>query len=89
LLITVAAKAFLQTLLGAPRRNKEAVGTYTTLIVGSVAILAYILRVTSRLPGWGSQWGLDDWALTLAMVILRFRILRGPILTNRRSSLFH
>ncbi|KAI4733587.1 hypothetical protein E4T50_15852 [Aureobasidium sp. EXF-12298] len=52
----------------APRRNKEAVGTYTTLIVGSVAILAYILRVISRLPGWGSQWGLDDWALTLAMI---------------------
>ncbi|KAH0004169.1 hypothetical protein KCU78_g13531, partial [Aureobasidium melanogenum] len=66
---SLTAKAFLQTLLGAPRRNKEAVGTYTTLIVGSVAILAYILRVISRLPGWGSQWGLDDWALTLAMKV--------------------
>ncbi|KAH0023302.1 hypothetical protein KCU78_g5483, partial [Aureobasidium melanogenum] len=65
---SLTAKAFLQTLLGVPRRNKEAVGTFTTLIVGSVAILAYFLRVISRLPGWGSQWGLDDWALTLAML---------------------
>ncbi|KAG9666359.1 hypothetical protein KCU95_g18200, partial [Aureobasidium melanogenum] len=65
---SLTAKAFLQTLLGVPRRNKEAVGTYTTLVVGSVAILTYFLRVMSRLPGWGSQWGLDDWALTLAML---------------------
>ncbi|KAI4729851.1 hypothetical protein E4T49_02153 [Aureobasidium sp. EXF-10728] len=69
---SLTAKAFLQTLLGAPRRNKEALGTYTTLIVGGVAILAYVLRVIARLPGSNSKWGLDDWTLSLAMVILQF-----------------
>jgi hypothetical protein len=69
-LTVTAAKAFLQTLLGAPRRNKESLGTFTTLIVGGVAILAYFLRVAARLPGSSSKWGLDDWALTLAMLFI-------------------
>jgi hypothetical protein len=69
-LIVVAAKAFLQTLLGAPRRNKEDLGTYPTWIVGGFAILAYLLRVAARLPGSGSKWGLDDWTLTLAMLFI-------------------
>jgi hypothetical protein len=69
-LIVIAAKRFLQTLLGAPRRNKEALGTFTTLIVGGLAILAYLMRVAARLPGLNSKWGLDDWALTLAMLFI-------------------
>ncbi|KAK6005792.1 hypothetical protein QM012_007434 [Aureobasidium pullulans] len=64
---SLTAKAFLQTLLGVPRRNKEALGTYTTVVVGGVSILAYLLRLAARLPGSTSKWGLDDWAITLAM----------------------
>ncbi|KAI4834464.1 hypothetical protein E4T44_08787, partial [Aureobasidium sp. EXF-8845] len=66
----VRASCSIKESLSAPRRNKEALGTFTTLIVGGVAILAYLMRVASRLPGSNSKWGLDDWALTLAMLFI-------------------
>jgi hypothetical protein len=63
-----AAKKFLEQLMGAPVRNKTELGTLTTLIVGGVAVLAYILRATARLPMFGGNWGPDDWVMTAAIV---------------------
>jgi hypothetical protein len=70
LLTLVAAKKFLQQLMGAPVRNKADMGTFTTLIVGGVALLAFILRAIARLPAFGGQWGLDDWVMTAAMLLI-------------------
>jgi hypothetical protein len=54
--------------MGAPVRNKTDLGTFTTLIVGGVAVLTFILRAIARLPTFGGNWGLDDWAMAAAMV---------------------
>ncbi|KAI5196366.1 hypothetical protein E4T39_07803 [Aureobasidium subglaciale] len=67
---SLTAKAFLQDLLGVKRRNKEAVGTFTTLIFGGLAILAWVLRVIARMPGLNSKWGFDDWTLSLSMLFI-------------------
>lgn len=55
--------------MNAPIRDKTMLGTLTSLIAGGVAVLAYLLRVCARLPLFGGNWGLDDWAITLAIVI--------------------
>jgi hypothetical protein len=68
LLTDTAAKKFLQELLGAPIRDKTKQGTYTSLIVGGVAVLAFILRAIARLPQFGGKWGADDWVMTAAIV---------------------
>lgn len=55
--------------MGAPVRDKTKLGTFTTLIAGGVAVLAYILRAIARLPVFGGNWGLDDWVMTAAIVL--------------------
>lgn len=42
----------------------------TTLIVGGMAVLFYLLRVIARLPIFGGNWGLDDWVMTVAMILI-------------------
>lgn len=54
--------------MGAPVRDETRKGTYTTLIIGGVAVLAYILRAIARLPMLGGNWGLDDWVISAAIV---------------------
>lgn len=54
--------------MGAHVRNKTELGTLTTLIVGGVAVLFYLLRVVARLPIFEGKWGLDDWVMTAAIV---------------------
>ncbi|KAF9698966.1 hypothetical protein EKO04_002858 [Ascochyta lentis] len=66
----LTAKKFLQTLMGAPVRNKTELGTLTTLIVGGMAVVFYLLRVIARLPVFGGNWGLDDWVMTAAMILI-------------------
>jgi hypothetical protein len=55
--------------MNAPIRDKTLLGTLTSLIAGGVAVLAYLLRVCARLPLFGGNWGLDDWTITLAIVL--------------------
>lgn len=55
-------------MMDAPIRDKTKLGTYTTLIVGGFAVLSYILRAVARLPYFGGNWGLDDWAISAAIV---------------------
>lgn len=54
--------------MNSPVRNNTRVGTFTCLVVGGVAVLAYILRVVARLPAFGAAWGADDWVMTAAIV---------------------
>lgn len=56
--------------MDAPIRNNTRIGTYTCLIVGGVAVLIYLLRVIARLPVFGAGWGLDDWVITAATIII-------------------
>jgi hypothetical protein len=67
-LTSTAAKKFLQEILGAPVRDETKKGTYTTLIIGGFAVLAYLLRAIARLPVFGGKWSLDDWVITAAIV---------------------
>jgi hypothetical protein len=69
LLISAAAKKFLAEMMDTPVRDKTEYGTFTTLIVGGFAVLAYILRVIARLPMFGRTWGLDDWVMTATIVL--------------------
>lgn len=62
------AKKFLEDLMGKLVRDSTRLGTLTCLIIGGVAILAYILRVIARLPTVGGNWGLDDWVMTASIV---------------------
>ena len=54
--------------MNAPVRDNTKIGTFTCLIVGGVAVLAYVLRLIARLPVFGATWGLDDWVMTAAIV---------------------
>lgn len=56
--------------MGAPIRNKTQLGTLTTLIVGGMAVVFFLLRVIARLPMFGGNWGADDWVMTVAMVLI-------------------
>jgi len=42
--------------------------SYSGVIGGVLALLAYALRMVSRLPQFGGQFGWDDAVLTIAML---------------------
>ncbi|KZM23646.1 uncharacterized protein EKO05_0000115 [Ascochyta rabiei] len=65
----LTARRFLTKLMDAPVRNKTMQGTLTSLIVGGMAVLAYILRIVARLTWFGGNWGFDDWVMTAAIII--------------------
>ncbi|KAH5122993.1 hypothetical protein HBH71_038790 [Parastagonospora nodorum] len=67
---SLTAKKFLAEIMGAPVRNDTALGTYTSLVVGGAAVLFFLLRVIARLPYFGGNWGLDDWVMTVAVVLI-------------------
>ncbi|KAH8631214.1 hypothetical protein IG631_12896 [Alternaria alternata] len=57
-------------MMNTPIRNKTIQGTITTLVAGIAATVAYILRVVARLPWFGGNWGLDDWVMTVAIILV-------------------
>jgi hypothetical protein len=57
-------------MMNTPIRNKTIQGTITTLVAGIAALVAYILRVVARLPWFGGNWGLDDWVMTVAIILV-------------------
>lgn len=74
-LTQVAAKRYLEDLLKVPIRDKTQIGTHTCLIMGILAVVVYFLRVIARLPVLGGVWGMDDWLMTLSMVMQYFACL--------------
>lgn len=69
-----------QTVLGKPVRDQTRIVSYTGSIGGGIAILAFLLRVVSRisLRSWKGAWGADDWAMVITMVRLLFRVALCP-----------
>ena len=65
-----AAKRFLTELMDAPIRNKTEQGTVTIIVFGVLSLGAYILRVIARLPWFGGNWGIDDWVMTAAIILI-------------------
>jgi hypothetical protein len=72
--------------MGAPVRDNRTVGNFTCLIIGGVAVLAYIIRATARLPIFGGNWGLDDWVITAAVVSASLYLHHISRLTYSRYS---
>ena len=70
LIACAAAKRFLTELMDAPIRNKTEQGTVTTIVFGVLSLGAYILRVIARLPWFGGNWGIDDWVMTAAIILI-------------------
>ncbi|KAI4689206.1 uncharacterized protein J4E88_002555 [Alternaria novae-zelandiae] len=66
----LTAKKFLAELMDAPIRNKTEQGTVTTIVFGVLSLGAYILRVIARLPWFGGNWGIDDWVMTAAIILI-------------------
>ncbi|KAF7679597.1 hypothetical protein GT037_003345 [Alternaria burnsii] len=66
----LTAKRFLADMMNTPIRNKTIQGTITTLVFGISALVAYVLRVVARLPWFGGNWGLDDWVMTVAIILV-------------------
>ncbi|KAF2732466.1 hypothetical protein EJ04DRAFT_565929 [Polyplosphaeria fusca] len=65
---SLIAKNFTESTFGGPVRDHTHLVSYISLIAGSVAVLAVILRIFARLPCCGGTWGLDDWAILVAML---------------------
>ena len=56
-------------MFGGPVRDDTKLVSYNGIIAGGIALLAVIVRIIARLPWFGGTWGLDDWAIIVAMVI--------------------
>jgi len=64
----VASQNATKTLCSAPVRDESNVVSYSGVIGGALAVLAYILRMTSRLPRFGDSLGWDDAVITIAVL---------------------
>ena len=51
-----------------PIRDGRKVVSYSGVIGGVLAVVAYLIRMTSRLPRFGGQLGWDDAVITLAVL---------------------
>jgi hypothetical protein len=63
-----ASQNATQTLCKQPVRNDSKTVSYSGVIGGVLALLAYALRMVSRMPRFGGQLGWDDAVLTVAML---------------------
>lgn len=63
-----ASQNATQTLCKQPVRNESKTVSYLGVVGGVLALLAYVLRMTSRLPQFGGQLGWDDAVITVAML---------------------
>ena len=68
LTLSSASQNATQTLCKQPVRNESKTVSYSGVIGGVLALLAYTLRMVSRMPRFGGQLGWDDAVLTVAML---------------------
>ncbi|KAL1999071.1 hypothetical protein VTN02DRAFT_5106 [Thermoascus thermophilus] len=59
-----------ETACGAPVRNRTKAVSVTGVVGGVVAFIVFCLRMISRLPCFGGQFGMDDWTMILTMTLL-------------------
>lgn len=69
-LMLVATKNATQTLCGAPVRDRTKAVSVSGIVGGIFALIAYVLRMVSRLPHFGGTLGWDDAAMTFVVVLV-------------------
>lgn len=65
-----ATKNTTQTLCGAPIRDRTKAVSVSGIVGGIFALIAYILRMVSRLPQFGGTLGWDDAVMTFVVVLV-------------------
>lgn len=63
-----ATKNATETLCQQPVRDRTKAVSYPGVIGGVLALIAYLVRMVSRLPRFGSKPGWDDAVMTFAMM---------------------
>jgi hypothetical protein len=63
-----ASQNATKILCSAPVRDGSNVVSYSGVIGGALAVVAYLLRMTSRLPRFGGSLGWDDAVITIAVL---------------------
>ena len=67
-LITIATKKISATICHQLLRDRSKAISITSIVGASLALLSFILRLWARMIA--SQFGLDDWNMIAAMVII-------------------
>lgn len=62
------SKNATSTLCSAPIRDDTRAVSYAGVIGGVLALIAYIMRMVSRMPRFGGSLGWDDAVITIAML---------------------
>ena len=73
-LIVLATKNVTSTLCGATVRDSTALVSLAGLVGGALAVFFYLLRMITRLPRFGVNFGLDDVILTIVIVRLTAKV---------------
>ncbi|KAF2142053.1 GMC oxidoreductase [Aplosporella prunicola CBS 121167] len=66
----LTTKNATESLCDAPIRDNTKAVSYTGVIGGIIALVAYILRMVSRLPQFGGKVGWDDAVMTFAVLLV-------------------
>lgn len=53
-----------------PGRDRRNLVSVTALVFGGLALVAYGLRCFARLTVAAQQWGISDWIITLAIIVM-------------------
>ncbi|KAJ5138872.1 uncharacterized protein N7515_003720 [Penicillium bovifimosum] len=67
---SLTTKNVTSTACGAPIRNRTKLVSYSGVIGGVLALIAFILRMIARLNVFGGVFGMDDWTMLLTMILL-------------------
>jgi hypothetical protein len=71
ILTILATKNVTMTMCDAPIRDRTAAVWVAGVVGGVLAVVAFTIRMMTRLPLFGGQFGLDDLTMVLVMVCLQ------------------
>lgn len=67
-----------------PGRDRRSLVRITAIVFGILGLLAYALRCFARLTVAAQQWGISDWFITLAvMVMIPLQVLSIPCMSSQ------
>ncbi|KAK7700729.1 hypothetical protein SLS57_012014 [Botryosphaeria dothidea] len=78
----LTTKNTTQTLCGAPIRDRTKAVSVSGIVGGIFALIAYILRMVSRLPQFGGTLGWDDAVMTFVVVLVAPLTCLSVVLAN-------
>ena len=70
MLIALATEKYSKDSCGVKPRDRTRKVAVIGLTFGALALIAYGLRIMSRINGSGGSFGMDDYVMTLAMVCI-------------------